>query len=129
MPGTAFQATTIGTGTGTVVDYTSIPYEYWESMDIEVFVGGRRLRKSPVQIYDETLGPDSPTGDKILEAEFAVNKNVGAYVRLTEAPPPGVKIVVQKRIGRVWTQDSVGLSDATSDPAKFIRAKGVDLSE
>jgi hypothetical protein len=129
LPGASFQATAVGTGTGTVVDYTSIPYEYWESMDIEVFVGGRRLRKSPVQIFDETLGPDSPSGDKTLEAEFAVNKNVGAYVRLTEAPPPGVKIAVQKRIGRTWTQNSIGLSDATSDPAKFIRAKGVDLSE
>jgi len=127
--GTAFQATAVGTGTGTVVDYTSIPYEYWESMDIEVFVGGRRLRKSPIEVYDETLGPDSPSGNKMLEAEFAVNKNVGAYVRLTEAPPPGVKIVVQKRVGRVWTENGVALSDATSDPAKFIRAKGVDLSE
>ena len=127
--GTAFQATAVGTGTGTVVNYTSIPYEYWESMDIEVFVGGRRLRKSPIEVFDETLGPDSPSGNKLLEAEFAVNKNVGAYVRLTDAPPPGVKIIVQKRIGRAWTEQNIALSDATSDPAKFIRAKGVDLSE
>lgn len=127
--GTEFIASAVGTGTGTVVDYTSIPYEYWESMDIEVFVGGRRLRKSPVQVHDQTLGPDSPMGDKTLEAEFAVNKNVGQYVRLTEAPEPGVKIIVQKRLGRTWTTLGVGLSDAVSDPAKFIRAKGVDLSE
>ncbi len=127
--GTAFQATATGPGTGTVIDFTSIPYEYWESMDIEVFVGGKRLRKSPIEIFDPTLSQDSVDGNKFLEAEFAVNKNVGAYVRLTDPPPPGVKIVIQKRIGRVWTQNGVGLSDAVSDPAKFIRAKSVDLSE
>jgi hypothetical protein len=107
----------------------SIPEEYWESMDIEVFVGGRRLRKSPVEVFDPSLGQDSPSGNKMLEAEFAVNKNIGAYVRLTEAPPPGVKIIVQKRIGRTWTDGNTTLLDANSDPAKFIRAKGVDLSE
>ena len=127
--GTGFIASAAGTGTGTVVDYTSIPYEYWESTDIEVFVGGRRLRKSPLEIFDETLGPDSPSGNKLIEAEFAVNKNIGAYVRLTDTPPPGVKIIVQKRIGRTWTEQNIALADATSDPAKFIRAKGVDLSE
>ena len=127
--GTGFIATAAGTGTGTVFDYTSIPYEYWEGMDIEVFVGGRRLRKSPVEVYDETLGPDSPSGNKVLEAEFAVNKNVGAYVRLTTPPEPGVKVVIQKRTGKTWVTPGVALSDATSDPAKFIRAKGVDLSE
>jgi hypothetical protein len=127
--GTGFIATAAGMGTGTVVDYTSIPYEYWESMDIEVFVGGRRLRKSPIEVYDETLGPDSPSGNKMLEAEFAVNKNVGAYVRLTTPPEPGVKVVIQKRTGKTWVTQGVALSDANSDPAKFIRAKGVDLSE
>ena len=127
--GTGFIASAVGTGTGTVIDYTSIPYEYWEGMDIEVFVGGKRLRKSPIEVYDETLGPDSPSGNKMLEAEFAVNKNVGAYVRLTTPPEPGVKVVIQKRTGKTWVTDGVALSDATSDPAKFIRAKGVDLSE
>ena len=127
--GTGFIASTAGTGTGTVIDYTSIPYEYWEGMDIEVFVGGRRLRKSPIEVYDETLGPDSPSGNKMLEAEFAVNKNVGAYVRLTTPPEPGVKVVIQKRTGKTWVTSGVALSEATSDPAKFIRAKGVDLSE
>jgi hypothetical protein len=127
--GTGFIASAAGTGTGTVIDYTSIPYEYWEGMDIEVFVGGKRLRKSPIEVYDETLGPDSPSGNKMLEAEFAVNKNVGAYVRLTTPPAPGVKVVIQKRTGKTWVTQGVALSDATSDPAKFIRAKGVDLSE
>lgn len=120
--GSDFRATAIGTGTGTVYDYSSIPYEYWEGMDIEVFIGGKRLRKSPITVWDESIGPDSPSGDVTLEAEFAVNKNVGAYVRLTDVPMKGSKIIVQKKTGQLWSPEGVGLADSQSDQAKFIRA-------
>lgn len=125
--GVAFLATATGNGTGTVIDYTSIPYEYWEGQDIEIFIGGRRLRKSPLTVWDESIGPDSPSGDKTLEAEFAVNKNIGPYVRLTTPPPKGSKIIVQKKIGQMWTPPGVQLSDSQSDQAKFIRAGFADL--
>ncbi len=125
--GTEFIATAPGSGTGTVLDYTSIPLEYWEGMDIEVFVAGSRLRKSPITMWDENLGPDSPTGDKQLQAEFAVNKNVGAYVRLTEPPMKGSKVIVQKKIGKVWVAQGESLVDAQTDQAKFVRAKAANL--
>jgi len=125
--GTEFIATAVGSGTGTVLDYTSIPLEYWEGMDIEVFVAGRRLRKAPITVWDESLGPDSPSGDKQLQAEFAVNKNVGAYVRLTEPPMKGSKVIVQKKIGQTWVAEGQSLVDAQTDQAKFVRAKSADL--
>ncbi len=125
--GTSFVANSVGSGTGTVLDYTSIPLEYWEGMDIEVFVAGQRLRKTPINIWDESLGPDSPTGDKQLEAEFAVNKNVGAYVRLTNAPMKGAKVIVQKKIGKTWVSQGESLVDSQTDQAKFVRAKRADL--
>jgi hypothetical protein len=120
--GADFRATAVGTGTGTVYDYSSIPYEYWEGMDIEVFIGGKRLRKSPITVWDETVGPDSPSGDITLEAEFAVNRTVGAYVRLTDVPMKGSKIIVQKKTGQSWKPSGVGLVDSQTDQAKFIRA-------
>jgi hypothetical protein len=120
--GSDFRATAVGTGTGTVYDYSSIPFEYWEGMDIEVFIGGKRLRKSPITIWDETVGPDSPSGDITLEAEFAVNRTVGAYVRLTDVPMKGSKIIVQKKTGQSWKPSGVGLADSQTDQAKFIRA-------
>jgi hypothetical protein len=126
-PGHSFLATATGTGTGTVINYSSIPYEYWEGQDIEMFIGGKRLRKSPLSIWDESLGPDSPSGDKTLEAEFAVNKNIGPYVRLTTPPPKGSKIIVQKKLGQMWTAPGVQLSDSQTDQAKFIRAGVVYL--
>jgi hypothetical protein len=78
-------------------------------------------------VWDESLGPDSPTGDKQIPAEFAVNSVVGAYVRLTEAPPPGVKILVQKRIGKMWAPEGVSLVESNYEAAKFVRATPVDL--
>jgi hypothetical protein len=125
--GTEFIATAVGSGTGTVLDYTSIPLEYWEGLDIEVFVAGRRLRKTPTAIWDESLGPDSPSGDKQLQAEFAVNKNVGAYVRLTEPPANGAKVIVQKKVGQAWVAQGQSLVDAQTDQAKFVRAKTANL--
>ena len=125
--GTEFIATAVGSGTGTVLDYTSIPLEYWEGMDIEVFVAGSRLRKTPITVWDESLGPDSPSGDKQLQAEFAVNKNVGAYVRLTEPPMKGSKVIVQKKIGQAWVAQGQSLVDAQTDQAKFVRAKTANL--
>jgi hypothetical protein len=125
--GTEFIATAVGSGSGTVLDYTSIPLEYWEGLDIEVFVAGRRLNKSPTVIWDESLGPDSPSGDKKLQAEFAVNKNVGAYVRLTEPPANGSKVIVQKKVGQAWVAQGQSLVDAQTDQAKFVRAKTASL--
>lgn len=125
--GTSFIANAVGSGTGTVLDYISIPLEYWEGMDIEVFVAGRRLRKTPITVWDETLGPDSPGGDKTLEAEFAVNKNIGAYVRLTEPPLKGSKVIVQKKVGQMWTALGESIVDAQTDQAKFVRAKTANL--
>ena len=102
--GAEFTASSVGSGTGTVLDFSSIPYEYWEGMDIDVFISGRRLRKNPTTEWDHEVGQDSPDGDKTREAEFAVNKAVGAYVRLTDAPPPNVSITIEKRIGEIWNE-------------------------
>jgi len=104
--------------------------------DIEVFVGGRRLRKQPIKIWNEAIGPDSPSGDVSLDAEFVVD-GVTATVQLADGVIPladdgsqlPVTIVVQKRTGKLWTGIGQSLADSTQSPAKFIRAKSIDLSE
>ena len=103
----------------------SIPSTHNQCNDVEVFVAGRRLRKDAYTIWNPTLGPDSPSGDVAYEAEFSVtstNNQQPMQIRLTEVPGAGQYIVVQKRVGRTWTTNGVGLADSGSDPAKFIRA-------
>lgn len=100
---------------------TQVPAGYIQADDIEVFVGGVRLHKAPYTVWNAELGQDSPSGDKRYDAEFAVTGKDN-FVRLTEVPPPGVTIVVQKRVGKTWTTNGVGLADSLSDQAKFIKS-------
>ena len=121
-PGTEFIATGIGSGSGTVLDFVSIPYEYWEAQDIEMFVGGKRLRKTPISVYNYDA-QDSPEGDITLEAEYAVNKNIGAYVRLTTPPDQGAKVNIIRKVGTLWAPEGIPLAQAETDVANFLRDK------
>ena len=103
----------------------TIPSSYNQCNDVEVFVAGRRLRKTAYTIWNPNQGPDSPSGDVAYEAEFSVssaNNQQPMQIRLTEVPEAGQYIVVQKRVGKAWTTEGVGLADSGSDPAKFIRS-------
>jgi hypothetical protein len=99
---------------------TTIPATYGQANEIEVFVGGKRLRKSPTKRWSDLLGPDSPSGDRDIEAEFAVD-GVSAAVYLAEAPEPGVKIVIQRKIGKLWNIPGITLRDSDTQQANFIK--------
>jgi hypothetical protein len=109
-----------GIGTGTVLEYTSIPLNYYQSDDIEVFVAGRRLIKAPVALFNE----DTPTLDVTVEAEFSVT-GLTPYVRLTVAPAPGARITVIQRRGNVWhtvgNNIPTSLTHDNTAVAKFIQ--------
>jgi hypothetical protein len=107
-------------------DEGGIPDDYWEALDIEVFVGGRRLRKSPTTVYNYTA-QDSPEGDIQLQAEFAVNQNVGEYVRLTEPPAKGSIVTVVRKIGKIWSDPGTPLGQSDSNIATFLRSNEADL--
>ena len=121
--GLKFVATSTGAGTGTVTEYSNIPSSYNQCDDIEVFVAGRRLRKSPYTLWDPNASAaqvHATDGDMQYEAEFSVN---GApYIRLTEPLDAGQYVVIQKRIGRTWVSPGTGLADSNSEPARFIKS-------
>jgi len=121
---------TVGTWTS-----TTIPGDYGRCDIVEVFVGGKRLRKTPLTIYDESLGPVSPGADKEIEAEFAVDGE-NPYVRLTTSPAAGTRITVIKRTGNTWydrgtttASNGVTLLDNNTAISKFIAAKTTSLPE
>jgi hypothetical protein len=114
---------------------TTIPTDYGRCDVVEVFVGGNRLRKTPLTVYDESLGPVSPGADKELEAEFAVD-GVNPYIRVTTAPEAGTRITVIKRTGNTWydkgittASNGVTLLDNNTAISKFIAAKTTSLPE
>jgi hypothetical protein len=104
----------------------TIPENYGQCDEIEVFVGGRRLRKQPMSSWNSELGQDSPVGDEALEAEFSVD-GVSPAVRLTVMPPKGVKIIVQKRIGRRWTPSGISIKDSLDAVSVFIKNGSADI--
>jgi hypothetical protein len=79
----------------------TIPANNGRSDEIEVFVGGYRLKKNAYSLFGENNQyPDSPEGDSQYEAEFSVDGT--EQVRLTNEVAENVKITVIKKVGRVW---------------------------
>ena len=113
----------------------TIPSEYGQCNEVEVFVGGRRLQKSPQIVFDETLGAISPEGDKQQEAEFSVTGE-DAFIRLSEPTPAGTRISVISKRGIVWydrangsVTQGVTLTANKTAVAKFIASTTTQLPE
>jgi len=112
-----------------------IPVDYGQCDELEVFVGGRRLRKKSVSAYNEVLGASSPSADVILEAEFSVD-GTSPNIRLTTPVSAGQRITVIKRVGKTWYNR--GVNTATTGNTflgndtpmiKFIKEKSTELPE
>jgi hypothetical protein len=95
--------------------------------EFEVFVNGRRLRKNSISSYNVTLGMDSPEADVVLPAEFSVTGTTTTCTLLV-APPINTKIIVVRKIGKLWNADTP-LSQTENDIARFLRAKEVSLPQ
>ena len=116
-------------GTRTSWFRDTVPNAYGPCDQIEVFAGGRRLRKDPISVWVEANGAYSPAADETLEAEFAVD-GIAAYIRLTAPLAAGTRVTVIKRTGRIWydrgeTTASNGqtLLDNSTSIARFIAEK------
>ena len=114
---------------------SSIPDTFGPCDTVEVFAGGRRLRKDPITVYNESLGASSPGADTQLEAEFSVDGTNGS-IRLTTAEPAGTRISVIKRTGKPFydrgqTSATTGVTLLYNDNpvAKFIAGRTTDLPE
>lgn len=99
---------------------TAIPDEFGPCYELEVFVGGRRLRKDPISVYNELQGTVSPAADELIQAEFSVDGET-AYIRLSEAAPAGTRVTVIRRIGKIWYDKGL---DTASAGASFLGNTG-----
>lgn len=111
--------TFVASGTEYTLDFTPLSIN-----EIEVFVAGHRLRKTDLAVYDITLAQDSTDADVILSPEFTVNNN---QLVLANNPPAGVKILVVRKLGKLWTATEESLSYAENGIARFLRSTTIDL--
>lgn len=86
----------------------------------QYFVGTQRLKKVPYQVYDNRSHPESQEGDQQFEADFSVDGTTSA-VRLTTDLTPGTKVIVVKKIGRVWNDPGKSLVDSNNEVANFLK--------
>jgi hypothetical protein len=111
--------------------------------NIEVFVAGRRLKKSSYQLFqqeainrgqldpelasDDYKYPESPEGDRNFPAEFEVTGT--SVLQLTELPfvvlPDTTvnkfEVVVVKRVGQTWDTPLTDPTHTNTDIIKFIK--------
>ena len=113
----------------------SIPASYGPCDEIEVFVGGKRLCKNPIDVYSEANGASSPSSDVVQEAEFSVD-GTSTYVRLTERVPAGTRITIIRKLGKIWYEKSefaaskgITLLSNNTPIASFIAVKTTELPE
>lgn len=89
--------------------------DYWE-----YFVGNQRLKKHPYQVHNQEIHNESTEGDVEFEADFSVDGTSKA-VRLTNDLTIGTKVVVVKKIGKVWNDPGKSLIDSTNKIASFLK--------
>jgi len=92
--------------------------------EFEVFVGGKRLRKGAIPMFDVTVAQDSPEGDVTAPAEYSVNNNI---LSLVTAPSDGERVTVIRKIGKIWNDPGKTLGKTENAIAQFLRAEEVDL--
>jgi hypothetical protein len=113
----------------------TIPSIYGPCDQLEVFAGGRRLRKDPQSVWIEANGAYSPEADQLQEAEFSVDGSA-AFIRLTTALPAGTRVSVLRRLGQTWYErgditasKGIPLPDNNTTIARFISEKTTALPE
>jgi len=96
--------------------------------EIEVFVGGKKLSKVDVDVYNNTIAQDSTEGDQVKAQEFTVVDVSGEKrINFTTTPAVNTEIRVVKRTGRRWIQPNETLRTSSSPIAKFIRGATIEL--
>lgn len=112
-------------GSNTVVD---IDFEFDNINEIEVFVGGRKLSKVDVEVYNSSIAQDSPEADETRTKEFDVI-TVGSdkVVQFTTTPAVDTEIRIVKKTGKTWYKDGTSLRDSPSAIAKFLRGATIEL--
>jgi len=95
-----------------------LPFDALQN-EIEVFVGGKRLKKTPYRLFNTTNGfPYSPEGDSILAKEFEIVEN--NKIKFAKVVDKGVEIMILKKQGKIWEDSGNNLHNSTSLQARFI---------
>jgi hypothetical protein len=96
--------------------------------EFEVFVGGKRLRKNAIQVFDSNIDQDSPEGDIVVPPEFVL-ETVGGSTTLILAnkAPANSRVLIVRKVGKQWQSAGEQLRYSTNSIAEFIRGATTEL--
>lgn len=105
--------------------------------EFDVFVAGRRLRKTAIAVFNPIQALDSTNGDTVAPAEFTLNNTVNEETgeiissQVELAVVPGNKQTVNfiRKIGKTWAAPGETLSTSQADIGIFLRAGTTKLPE
>ena len=86
------------------------------------FIGNIHLKKIPYRVYNVDNAPDSTDGDVQFNADFSVD-GTNKAVRLTNELPPNTKVVVVKKIGKLWNDPGQSLVESDNQIANFLKSE------
>ena len=119
----AYNATASG-----AVNVFTVSYPVASINEIEVFVGGVRMRKTTLDVFNPLSALDSPEGDATVAADFTFDATTNA-ITLLATPAADTRITVVKKIGQSWTTFGESLGDTENSIARFLRAGTSELPE
>ena len=117
----------VGNGTQTVFTL-SFDAGFNGQNELDVFVAGKRLRKTTLQSFSPQNALDSPEGDITLPREFEFDSETNS-ITLAEVPTDKSKITVIRKTGQTWTNTGETLGEAENSIARFLRAGTSALPE
>ena len=103
-------------------------FDVGTSNEVEVFVAGKRLRKTTLESFVPQNALDSPEGDITLPKEFEFNSATNS-ITLANVPADKTKVTVVKKTGQTWTNVGETLGEAENSIARFLRAGTSALPE
>jgi hypothetical protein len=96
--------------------------------EFEVFVGGKRLRKNAIRVFDANIDQDSPEADIIAQPEYTLETigNSTVLVLATKAPANS-RVLIVRKVGKQWQSAGEQLRYSTNSIAEFIRGATTEL--
>ena len=112
-------------GTTALFDVSSVTGSINE---LEVFVGGVRMRKNSISSFLPVFEQDSPEGDYETPADVTFNVQA-QQIDLTQVPTEGTRVTIIKKQGKIWNEGINSLGESNNSIARFLRAGTSELPE
>lgn len=127
------------TGSGRMSDGITLTTGIDAVNQVEVYYGGRKLRKTPLEVHDTSIAYDSTSSivingvltstNIVLPPEFYITTSTQElHLNITEEISSGTMITIVKKEGIIWTgTESLLTSDRIQ--ARFLREREAELPD